>query len=67
MTVQKELGFRNEYGTITTGDRDGHDRLQMTFGNFAEGRKTTISLSLKKAKGLNELLTEYIKSREGCQ
>lgn len=67
MTVIRELGFKNEYGTIKIGDRDGHDSLQMTFGNFAEGRKTTISLSLKKAKGLNELLTEYIRSREGCQ
>ena len=67
MTVIRELGFKNEYGTIKIGDRDGNDRLQMAFGNFAKGRKTTISLSLEKAKGLNELLTEYIKSREGCQ
>lgn len=67
MTVIRELGFKNEYGTIKIGDRDGHDSLQMAFRNYAEGRKTTISLSLEKAKGLNELLTEYIKSREGCQ
>lgn len=65
MTVQKELGFRNEYGTITMGDRDGHDRLQTTFGKGDFGRRISVDLSLNKAKGLHELLTEYIRTREG--